>query len=77
MVWRKLYNGLVMPNPEDPSKKQLQRWSLVDAAAKVGVPKKSLDDYLLQVRFGRKYGFDFEKHRDAKVGELRKFVRMT
>lgn len=54
---------------------QLQRWSLEDAAAKVKVSKKSLDDYLLQLRFGKKFGFDFEKHRDSKVGVLRSFVK--
>ena len=35
------------------------RYSLEDAAQKVGVAKKSLDDYLLQLRFGKKFGFDF------------------
>jgi hypothetical protein len=54
---------------------QLQRWSLEDAARKVDVSKKSLDDYLLQLRFGKKFGFDFEKHRDSKVGVLRSFVK--
>ncbi|MFM7852716.1 MAG: hypothetical protein ACKO96_12580 [Flammeovirgaceae bacterium] len=38
---------------------ELIRFSLEDAAQKVGVSKKSLDDYLLQLRFGKKYGFDF------------------
>ena len=54
---------------------ELQRWSLEDAAKKVDVSKKSLDDYLLQLRFGKKFGFDFEKHRDSKVGVLRSFVK--
>ena len=54
---------------------QLQRWSLEDAAVKVQVSKKSLDDYLLQLRFGKKFDFDFEKHRDSKVGVLRSFVK--
>lgn len=53
----------------------LVRYSLEDAAQKVGVSKKSLDDYLLQLRFGRKYGFDFQQHRDDKVGVLRTFVK--
>lgn len=51
------------------------RYSLEDAAAKVGVSKKSLDDYLLQLRFGKKYGFDFQKHRNEKVGVLRGYVK--
>lgn len=36
--WRKLYNG---------SETSEHRWSLEEAAAQVGVSKKSLDDYLL------------------------------
>ena len=51
------------------------RYSLEDAASKVGVSKKSLDDYLLQMRFGKKYGFDFQKHKHDKVGVLRTFVK--
>ena len=76
MVWRKLYNGIIMPNPADSSKKQLQRWSLDDAAHMVGVSKKSLDDYMQQLRFGKLHGFNFVKHKDARVGELRKFVKV-
>lgn len=41
----------------------------------MGVSKKSLDDYLLQLRFGKKYNFDFQKHKDDKVGVLRSFVK--
>ena len=47
--------------------------SLEDAAAKVGVSKKSLDDYLSQIRLGRFNGFDFNKNKDEKVGKLRFF----
>ena len=39
-LWRKLYNGVMKDG-------NLIRYSLEDAAAKVGVSKKSLDDYLL------------------------------
>ena len=53
----------------------MQRWSLEDAALKVKVSKKSLDDYLLQLRFGKKFGFEFAKYRDEKVGKLRCFVK--
>lgn len=44
---------------------------------KVGVSKKSLDDYLLQLRFGKKLGFDFEKYKNERVGVLRKFVKQN
>ena len=73
-TWRKLYNGVMIPNRET-GEVQLQRWSLEDAAAKVKVSKKSLDDYLLQLRFGKKFGFDFESNRNCKVGVLRSFVK--
>ena len=48
------------------------RYSLEEAANLVGVSKKSLDDYLSQLRKGRKYGFDFNKSKDEKVN--RKFI---
>ena len=51
------------------------RYSLEDAASKVNVSKKSLDDYLLQLRFGKKYGFNFQEHKNDKVGVLRSFVK--
>ena len=53
----------------------LLRYSLEDAAKKINMSKKSLDDYLLQLRFGRKYGFDLNRHKHEKVGKLRAFVR--
>ena len=51
------------------------RYSLEEAASKVGVSKKSLDDYLLQLRFGKKYDFNFQAHSKDKVGVLRSFVK--
>mmetsp|Transcript_12043 Transcript_12043/g.20318 ORF Transcript_12043/g.20318 Transcript_12043/m.20318 type:complete len:108 (+) Transcript_12043:1786-2109(+) len=45
-----------------------------DAAMVIRLSKKSLDDYLMHLRFGRKYGFDFIKHRNKKIGKLRTFV---
>jgi hypothetical protein len=38
---------------------KIVRYTLEDAAQKVQVSKKSLDDYLLQLRFGKKFEFDF------------------
>ena len=51
-LWRKLYNGVLQNG-------KLVRCTLEEAADKVEVSKKSLDDYLLQIRFGKKYNFDF------------------
>ena len=69
-----MYNGVIIPNATT-GEYQLQRWSLEDAAKKVKVSKKSLDDYLLQLRFGKKFGFDFHCNNDKKVGVLRCFVK--
>lgn len=40
-LWRKLYNGVNDGNG------QLVRYSLEESAKKIGISKKSLDDYLL------------------------------
>lgn len=68
-AWRRLYNGYY--NFENEFKKK----SLDDAAKIIKISKKSLDDYLLQLRLGRKFGFDFNKNKNAKVGILRTFVK--
>jgi len=49
--------------------------SLEEAADKVAVSKKSLDDYLSQLRQGRALGFNFNQFKDEKVGYLRQFVK--
>lgn len=49
--------------------------SLEEAAQKVKISKKSLDDYLMQLRSAKKFGFDFETHSGEKVGVIRSFVR--
>eukprot|EP00826_Nyctotherus_ovalis_P018302 TRINITY_DN15466_c0_g1_i13.p1 TRINITY_DN15466_c0_g1~~TRINITY_DN15466_c0_g1_i13.p1 ORF type:complete len:209 (+),score=66.36 TRINITY_DN15466_c0_g1_i13:73-699(+) len=67
--WRTLYTGTV-----DAGGKSV-KYSLDDAAKLVGIAKKTLDDYLLQLRAGKKYGFDFQKHKDEKVGTLRSYVK--
>jgi hypothetical protein len=78
-MWRKLYNGAISVEIVDgklvQSNKRLRKCSLIDAARKIGMSKKSLDDYLLQLRFGRKFGFDFDGFRNEKVGVLRAFVK--
>ena len=49
--------------------------SLEEAAHKVKISKKSLDDYLMQLRSAKKFGFDFKTHSGEKVGVIRCFVR--
>jgi len=67
--WRALYTG------SQDSNGNIIKYSLEDAAKKVGIPKKTLDDYLLQLRAGKKYKFDFQTHKEDKVGVLRAFVK--
>ena len=68
-AWRKLYNGY------KDEKNNYIKYSLDKAAEKIDVSKKSLDDYLLQIRLGRKYGFDFDQNKYKKIGILREFVK--
>lgn len=67
--WRKYYSGTI-----DESR-QHEKLSLDEAAKKVGISKKSLDDYLFQIRFGYRYKFNFNEYYNEKVGILRDFVR--
>mmetsp|Transcript_28942 Transcript_28942/g.26293 ORF Transcript_28942/g.26293 Transcript_28942/m.26293 type:complete len:341 (+) Transcript_28942:98-1120(+) len=66
--WRAFYNG----TDENGEHVQL---SLHDAADKVGVPKKSLDDYQMIIKKAKAFDFDFDKHLDCKFGVVRTFVR--
>ena len=69
--WRKLYNGFYDDNGK------FTKYSLDDAAKIISISKKSLDDYLLQLRLGRKFGFDFNLNKNCKVGILRSFVKQN
>lgn len=69
--WRKYYSGTVN------ERNQPMKYSLEEAAKVVGISKKSLDDYLFQIRFGHRYGFNFNEHYNDKVGVLRDFVRQN
>ena len=46
-------------------------YSLIDGATKLGMSKKALDDYLLEVRRGVVNGFDFKANKNDKLGKLR------
>lgn len=60
-AWRQLYKD--------------QNLSLEEGAERVGISKKSLDDYLLQMRYGTYFGFNFQAHKEDKVGLLRAYVK--
>ena len=51
------------------------KMSLIEAAKKVGLSKKTLDEYYNQIREGKKYNFDFNKHKKDKVNILRGYVK--
>ena len=67
-LWRLLYTGFHKNG-------QFIKMSLEEAAQKVKISKKSLDDYLMQLRSAKKFGFDFDRHINEKVGVIRSFVR--
>lgn len=39
----------------------------------IGMSRKTLDDYNLQIKKGKEFGFDFDANFDKKIGILRKF----
>ncbi len=67
--WRDLYFGYI--NQEG----KRVRLSLEEAAVKVRLPKKTLDDYLQQLKIGKSCGFDFNQYKQDKIGKLRDFVK--
>lgn len=68
-LWRKFYNGFFN------EKNEFVQLPLDQSARKINISKKTLDDYLAQLRLGKKYGFDFNKNSEEKIGTLRSFVR--
>ena len=68
-MWRRLYTGF-----RDDQGRTI-KLTLEEAAKKVGISKKSLDDYLIQLRNGRSLGFNFNEHQNDKIGVLRSFVK--
>jgi len=68
--WRSLHQGFV-----DKDSKKVVKLSLGDAAKKVGVPRKSLDDYLLMMKHAKTNGFNFSANYDQRFGIVRNFVK--
>lgn len=67
--WRDLYVGYTAPDG-----KRI-KCTLEEAAAIVNMSKKTLDDYLQQIKKAAAHNFDFNKHRDKQIGYLRNFVK--
>ena len=68
-LWRLFYLGF---NSFDG---EYVKEPLDSAASRVGIAKKTLDDYLLQIRIAREIGFDFNSKKNNGIGELRNFVK--
>ena len=51
------------------------KMSLIEAAKNVRLSKKTLDEYLNQIKEGKRYNFDFNKHKKDKVNILRGYVK--
>jgi len=69
--WRNLHSGMI-----DPMTGQYIKMSLKDAATRVGIKHKSLNDYLLFIKDGKKFGFNFNEYYHEGIGVLRKFVKL-
>ena len=65
-IWKRICHEL---KEAQPDAKQVAE----KAFEYVGIPKKSLDDYLHQIKLGAKYNFKFDKHGRSKIGRLRKY----
>ena len=67
--WRKRINGFYDENGK------FVKDSLKEAADKVGLSKKSLDEYLTRIKTAREFEYDFNKNKDLSSSDLLKFVR--
>eukprot|EP00826_Nyctotherus_ovalis_P007831 TRINITY_DN12005_c0_g1_i2.p1 TRINITY_DN12005_c0_g1~~TRINITY_DN12005_c0_g1_i2.p1 ORF type:complete len:233 (+),score=22.65 TRINITY_DN12005_c0_g1_i2:135-833(+) len=69
-IWR----TLVMIGQIDADRK-LKRYNRQEAAELVKIPKKTLEDYLLQIKLALCNGFDFNMYCNTRFGVVRDFNR--
>lgn len=69
--WRRLYHEGTI------NQGQIEKLTLEEAASKIGMSRKTLEDYFKQLRDGCRYKFDFAKHKSEKIGVLRNFVKKS
>ena len=67
-LWREMYDKA------DKYGKRL--YTLEEAAKKIGISKKTLDDYFNHIQIAHQFKFNFEKFHESKIGILRKFVKI-
>eukprot|EP00826_Nyctotherus_ovalis_P013957 TRINITY_DN13841_c0_g1_i13.p1 TRINITY_DN13841_c0_g1~~TRINITY_DN13841_c0_g1_i13.p1 ORF type:complete len:249 (+),score=57.75 TRINITY_DN13841_c0_g1_i13:219-965(+) len=68
-AWRAFYVGHITPEGSRV------KYTLQRAAEVVGIKKKTLDDYLQQIKKATARNFDFYQNRDKPIGFLRSSVR--
>eukprot|EP00330_Aristerostoma_sp_ATCC50986_P004665 CAMPEP_0114588146 /NCGR_PEP_ID=MMETSP0125-20121206/10922_1 /TAXON_ID=485358 ORGANISM="Aristerostoma sp., Strain ATCC 50986" /NCGR_SAMPLE_ID=MMETSP0125 /ASSEMBLY_ACC=CAM_ASM_000245 /LENGTH=74 /DNA_ID=CAMNT_0001784397 /DNA_START=855 /DNA_END=1079 /DNA_ORIENTATION=+ len=49
--------------------------TLQEAAEKIGIAKKTLDDYMMVIKQAKALNFDFQNNRDQRFGMVRSFVK--
>lgn len=69
-IWRTLF----MIGQIDAENK-LRKYNRQEAAKLVNIPKKTLEDYLLQIRMALNNGFDFNMYSNTRFGVIRDFNR--
>jgi len=75
--WSALTKSRTQRDPETGARTLVKAMDRTAAARVLGLPKKTLDDYLLHVRYGKLFGFDFGLRRRLRIGYLRQFVQET
>ena len=45
------------------------------AARQIGMSRRTLDNYLLEFQKARVLGYDFARHFDARISEMRKYIK--
>jgi len=51
------------------------KYDIEEAVNILGVSKKTIDDYMMLIKMGRRYGFEFNSHINEGLGTLRNFIR--
>jgi len=69
-TWRAYYDGFM-----DTESNTFIKLTLNEAASKLEVSRKSLDDYYNMINKAKRFGFDFDKHYNTRFGILRAYVK--
>lgn len=73
--WKKLHDHGASDPAAAATGEHTTRLTWGQAATFINVPKKTLDDYMREVRMGHRNGFDFDQNSSKRFGVLRAFNR--